>query len=87
MNVVLARLRHGGLKQVLEGMQQDRQKAFGQDGPWKQAWRQGQDAEKQYRVLSTTGANQHSFSESFSDNTRDFPFPTEHSVMELGNCT
>ena len=43
MNVVLERLRSGGLKRVLDGMQQDRQRAFGQDGIWKQAWRQGQD--------------------------------------------
>ena len=43
MNVVLSRYRNGGLKQVLEGMQEDRQRAFGQNGPWKQAWRQGQN--------------------------------------------
>ena len=43
MNVVLSRYRHGGLKQVLEGMQEDRHRAFGEKGPWKQAWRQGQD--------------------------------------------
>ena len=43
MNVVLFRYRNGGLKQVLEGMQDDRKRAFGQNGPWKQAWRQGQD--------------------------------------------
>ncbi len=43
MNVVLSRYRNGGLKQVLEGMQEDRHRAFGQNGPWKQAWRQGQD--------------------------------------------
>lgn len=45
MNVVLARLRSGGLKHVLESMQQDRHRAFGQDGPLKQTWRQGQDSE------------------------------------------
>ena len=45
MNVVLARLRSGGLKKVLEGMQQDRQRAFGQNRPWKEAWRQGQDTD------------------------------------------
>ena len=45
MNVVLSRYRSGGLKQVLEGMQDDRQRAFGQNGPWKQAWRHGQDDE------------------------------------------
>lgn len=45
MNVVLSRYRSGGLKQVLEGMQEDRQRAFGQNGPWKQAWRRGQDVD------------------------------------------
>ena len=45
MNIVLQRLRNGGLVRVLEGMQQDRQRAFGQNGPWKQAWRQGHDLE------------------------------------------
>lgn len=45
MNVVLERLRTGGLKQVLEGMQQDRQRVPGHDGVWKQAWRHGQDRE------------------------------------------
>ncbi|KAL9131354.1 MAG: hypothetical protein Q9217_000681 [Psora testacea] len=47
MNVVLERLRNGGLVRVLEGMQQDRLRAFGQNGPWKQSWRQGQDLEDQ----------------------------------------
>ena len=37
MNVVLERLRHGGLVGVLEGMRQDRLEAFGPDGPWKHA--------------------------------------------------
>ena len=45
MNIVLERLRNGGLVRVLEGMQQDRNRAFGQTGPWKQAWRQGRDGE------------------------------------------
>ena len=46
MTVVLERLRHGGLVQVLEGMQEDSHRAFGQDPnlPWKRAWRQGQDS-------------------------------------------
>lgn len=48
MNVVLSRYRSGGLKQVLEGMQEDRQRAYGQNGPWKQAWRQGQDVEEEH---------------------------------------
>ena len=43
MNVVLGRHRSGGLKQVLEGMQEDRHRRFGENGPWKRAWRQGQD--------------------------------------------
>lgn len=49
MNVVLARLRHGGLVQVLEGMQEDSHRAFGQDPnlPWKRAWRQGQDSDSE----------------------------------------
>ena len=45
MNIVLERLRNGGLVRVLEGMQQDKQRAFGQNGPWKQVWRQGQNLE------------------------------------------
>ena len=47
MNVVLARLRHGGLVQVLEGMQEDSHRTFGQDPtlPWKRAWRQRQDSD------------------------------------------
>ncbi|KAL9105068.1 MAG: hypothetical protein Q9163_000081 [Psora crenata] len=47
MNIVLERLRNGGLVRVLEGMQQDRQRAFGQNGPWKQAWRQGHGIDDQ----------------------------------------
>ena len=41
MNVVLGRYRTGGLSQVLEGMQEDRHRRFGETGPWKRAWRQG----------------------------------------------
>ena len=46
MKVVLERLRRGGLGRVLEGMQEDRQRAFGQDprSPFKRAWQQGQDS-------------------------------------------
>ncbi|KAL2045194.1 hypothetical protein N7G274_002276 [Stereocaulon virgatum] len=46
MTVVLERLRHGGLVQVLEGMQEDSHRTFGQDPnlPWKRAWRQGKDS-------------------------------------------
>ena len=46
MKVVLERLRRGGLVRVLEGMQEDRQRAFGQDpgSPFKRAWRQESDS-------------------------------------------
>ena len=46
MKVVLERLRRGGLGRVLEGMQEDRQRAFGQDpgSPFKRTWRQEQDS-------------------------------------------
>ena len=46
MKVVLERLRRGGLGRVLEGMQEDRQRAFGQDpgSPFKRAWRQEPDS-------------------------------------------
>ena len=41
MNVVLERLRGGGIKGVLEGMRRDGAEAFGQEGPWKQIWLNG----------------------------------------------
>ena len=41
MNVVLERLRSGGIVGVLEGMRKDREAAFGPDGPWKRVWMQG----------------------------------------------
>lgn len=41
MNVVLERLRNGGIVGVLEGMRQDREAAFGPEGPWKRVWHQG----------------------------------------------
>lgn len=41
MNVVLERLRSGGIVGVLEGMRKDREAAFGPDGPWKRVWLQG----------------------------------------------
>jgi hypothetical protein len=41
MNIVLERLRSGGVVGVLEGMRQDREAAFGPDGPWKRVWLQG----------------------------------------------
>ena len=47
MNVVLGRHRSGGLAQVLEGMQEDQHRRFGENGPWKQTWRQGQEAKRE----------------------------------------
>jgi hypothetical protein len=41
MNIVLERLRSGGVVGVLDGMRQDREAAFGPDGPWKRVWLQG----------------------------------------------
>ncbi|CAI7571008.1 unnamed protein product [Penicillium manginii] len=41
MNVVLERLRNGGIVGVLEGMREDREAAFGTEGPWKRVWLQG----------------------------------------------
>lgn len=41
MNVVLERLRKGGVVAVLEGMRRDREAAFGTDGPWKRVWMNG----------------------------------------------
>lgn len=41
MNVVLERLRNGGIVGVLEGMRQDREAAFGTEGPLKRAWLHG----------------------------------------------
>ncbi|KAI9813623.1 MAG: hypothetical protein M1827_003694 [Pycnora praestabilis] len=38
MDVVLERLRGGGLVAVLEGMRRDREAAFGSDGPYKRVW-------------------------------------------------
>lgn len=37
MNVVLERLRRGGVMGVIEGMRQDREGQFGLEGPWKRA--------------------------------------------------
>jgi len=44
MNVVLERLRSGGIVGVLEGMRQDRMEMMGVEGPWKQAWMNGNRA-------------------------------------------
>jgi len=41
MNIVLERLRSGGIVGVLEGMRQDRAEAMGPEGPWKQVWLNG----------------------------------------------
>ncbi|KAL1985337.1 hypothetical protein VTN96DRAFT_8015 [Rasamsonia emersonii] len=42
MNVVLERLRNGGIVGVLEGMRQDREAAaLGAEGTWKRAWQHG----------------------------------------------
>ncbi|OGM47298.1 MSF1 domain protein [Aspergillus bombycis] len=41
MNVVLERLRSGGIVGVLEGMRQDREATFGHEGPWKRVWARG----------------------------------------------
>ncbi|KAI4202341.1 MAG: hypothetical protein LQ348_001513 [Seirophora lacunosa] len=41
MNVVLGRLRSGGLVEVLEGMRRDREAMYGPDGPWKRVWKHG----------------------------------------------
>ncbi|KAL1963459.1 hypothetical protein VTN77DRAFT_8360 [Rasamsonia byssochlamydoides] len=42
MNVVLERLRNGGIVGVLEGMRQDREAAaLGAEGTWKRAWMHG----------------------------------------------
>ncbi|CDM32155.1 hypothetical protein DTO013E5_3630 [Penicillium roqueforti] len=43
MHIVLERLRSGGVVGVLEGMRQDREAAFGPDGPWKRVWLHGKD--------------------------------------------
>ncbi|CAI7613353.1 unnamed protein product [Penicillium bialowiezense] len=43
MNIVLERLRSGGVVGVLEGMRQDREASFGPEGPWKRVWLHGKD--------------------------------------------
>ncbi|KAI4155638.1 MAG: hypothetical protein L6R39_001205 [Caloplaca ligustica] len=45
MNVVLGRLRSGGLVEVLEGMRRDREAMYGPEGPWKRAWKHANGAE------------------------------------------
>ncbi|KAK5061140.1 hypothetical protein LTR84_007682 [Exophiala bonariae] len=47
MNVVLERLRNGGVVAVLEGMRRDRQEALGgPDGPYKRAWLKGPNGDQ-----------------------------------------
>lgn len=41
MNIVLERLRNGGIVGVLEGMRNDGGEAMGPEGPWKQTWLNG----------------------------------------------
>ncbi|KAI9778000.1 MAG: hypothetical protein M1835_005088 [Candelina submexicana] len=43
MNIVLDRMRRGGVVGVLEGMRRDREAAFGPEGPWKRVWQGGQE--------------------------------------------
>ncbi|KAL9000582.1 MAG: hypothetical protein Q9169_000875 [Polycauliona sp. 2 TL-2023] len=45
MNVVLGRMRSGGLVEVLEGMRKDREAMYGPEGPWKRTWKQGRSIE------------------------------------------
>lgn len=54
MNIVLERLRQGGLVGVLEGMRRDHETAFGPDGPWKRVWQHGREGgnENEVRVQS-----------------------------------
>ena len=49
MNVVLERLRSGGIVGVLEGMRKDRAEAFGHEGHWKQVWLSGSQGTDQER--------------------------------------
>ena len=48
MNVVLERLRNGGIVAVLEGMRQDREAAFGHEGPFKRVWLHGNSLKDAY---------------------------------------
>lgn len=48
MNVVLERLRSGGIVGVLEGMRQDREAAFGSESPFKRAWLRGNSLKDAY---------------------------------------
>ena len=49
MNVVLERLRSGGIVAVLEGMRHDRGEALGPEGSWKQVWLNGNQGPNQDR--------------------------------------
>ncbi|KAF3479988.1 MSF1 domain-containing protein [Arthroderma uncinatum] len=48
MNVVLERLRTGGIVAVVEGMRQDREGGPGHEGPWKRVWLHGAQKEGHY---------------------------------------
>ncbi|EFR02794.1 hypothetical protein MGYG_05794 [Nannizzia gypsea CBS 118893] len=48
MNVVLERLRNGGIVGVVEGMRQDREGIPAHGGPWKQVWLHGTQNEGHY---------------------------------------
>ena len=56
MNVVLERLRSGGIVGVLEGMRQDRDAAFGPDGPWKRSLLHGHNNNNDYTRDGTGNA-------------------------------
>ena len=47
MNVVLERLRQGGVLAVLEGIRRDRAEFMGGDGGWKQVWSRGQSDDRE----------------------------------------
>ncbi|PGH14949.1 hypothetical protein AJ80_05712 [Polytolypa hystricis UAMH7299] len=60
MNIVLERMRHGGIVGVLEGMRHDREASLGNhDGPWKRVWLHG------------NRGNEHVYHHSDSDHTDD----------------
>ena len=52
MNVVLERLRHGGIGGVLEGMRKDREAGLGPDVPWRRAWLHGVEADGSHATSS-----------------------------------
>lgn len=46
MNVVLERLRNGGVGGVLEGMRRDREAGLGPEAPWRKAWLHGAQSQE-----------------------------------------